>query len=144
MGWGGSGFAVFAPADPDGSVLQSFYSNAAGFFNFLKDLVPGLRAFILTSGYDDGLRLLNGRRGDEALDSPPHKFVGILWLQFDGCDLLHIALLVLAVCIYSIDPDVFWQERGWRLAFILDLAQKSPHLAGFVIAGCLGDWLDQK
>jgi hypothetical protein len=73
------GIAVLAPTDPDGTIIQMLNPDAGGVANVLNDLVPGFRAFVVTPGYFDQLNPLYPRRGDQALQAPADKLVGISW-----------------------------------------------------------------
>lgn len=52
------GIAVFAPADPDGAVIQMLNPDPGGVADVLDDLTPGLRAFVVAPRYLDQLNPL--------------------------------------------------------------------------------------
>lgn len=67
--------AVFSPADSDGAVIQALDACAVHFLNIPEDLLPRLRALVLSSGYDYSLYLLGGRRRNQPLYSSADKLV---------------------------------------------------------------------
>lgn len=104
------GIAVFAPADPDGAVIQMLNPDPGGVADILDNLVPGFRAFVVAPGNLDQLDPLDPWRGDQALQAAANKFVGISRFRCGvGC-LVHASLLANTVCMHSIDAVMYWQE----------------------------------
>lgn len=73
--------AVFSPANPDSAALEMLYADAARLLDLLKDLLPGLGAFVVLPGDGYGLDLLNVGRSDQALNTPTNELVGISGLR---------------------------------------------------------------
>lgn len=80
-----------------------------GVADVLDDLAPGIRAFVVASGYLDQLNPLYSRGGDYALQAAAHKLVGISRFRCGVGGLDHASLLANAVCAYSIGADIDWQ-----------------------------------